>query len=130
VKANELSKTLKKLTKLLDTFGNSELNDVFDELLKLKKNNNTEVRDNKKDNNIEYKEIQKIIKQLNNLDQNGKEKYLNNEIMDTRKVLLAIASELNIPSLSNQNKEGIKYSILKNYERANMDKSIQSTRKK
>jgi len=32
VKANELSKTLKKLTKLLDTFGNSELNDVFEKL--------------------------------------------------------------------------------------------------
>jgi len=130
VKANELSKTLKKLTKILDAFGNNELNDVVDELLELKKNNNSEVRNNKKDDDIEYKEIQRIIKKLNSLDASGKEKYLNNEIIDTRKVLLAIASELNISSLSNQNKEGIKYSILKNYERANMDKSIQSTRKK
>lgn len=130
MKANELSKTLKKLTKILDAFGNNELNDVVDELLELKKNNNSEVRNNKKDDDIEYKEIQRIIKKLNSLDASGKEKYLNNEIIDTRKVLLAIASELNISSLSNQNKEGIKYSILKNYERANMDKSIQSTRKK
>lgn len=134
MQTKELASILRKTADLLDYYEEKDLDKALDDILFLvKKNSKSQtivikkeaVQPNNSDD-IDYQNIITILRQ-----KNGKEidDYLNNEkVLKTKKALLGLAKEMSIASSTRQTKEVIKHSIIKYFERQNIDDIIRIDR--
>jgi hypothetical protein len=136
MKAGEIANLLRKTADILDYYEDNEMLDVLDNILFLVKENSKETKKNsekeRKSSKKDSEEIidkQQIISAISQMDKNELEYYLNNDkIFQSREVLLAIAKEMSIVSSNRQTIAALKHSIVKYFERQNMDQLIRFDR--
>lgn len=137
MKARELATILRKTANILEFYEDNEVNEALDQILLLvKQNSKTTKKDINKGKKVQKQvieesiDIQGIINTLQQMDNKELEHYLNNEkLFQSRESLLKIAKEMSIVSSNRQTIAALKHSIIKYFERQNMDHIIRIDRK-
>ncbi|WP_342546653.1 hypothetical protein [Lysinibacillus sp. FSL K6-4013] len=125
MKASELSSITLKISKILKVYGETEIEDVLDDILQLVENNRKENNKNIITKEELPFETQMIIENLKNMRISEIEMYLSNQ---PKKILLEIADQLYISTNSRQTIKNLIYSISKYFERNKIDHMIRVDR--
>lgn len=125
LKASELSSITLKISKILKVYGETEIEDVLDDILQLVENNRKENNKNIITKEELPFETQMIIENLKNMRISEIEMYLSNQ---PKKILLEIADQLYISTNSRQTIKNLIYSISKYFERNKIDHMIRVDR--
>lgn len=127
MRSHYLAEILKKISELLTSLPDTEIEDFFNALNRIIQKNKQEKVGDRSKQEIDDKEIEEVIQALQNVELDDIEGILKSKKLKVA-ALKKVAQHFNITISGRPKKDDIIHTIIKTLEREELDKTIRSTK--